>query len=523
MEKINAAFALILCGTLFCSCGSGDKAVTAFSDSGTQSSVYKNGVLEETTRIPQSAAAITEKSGAAALTETAPSVPESASESSKAETSVYSDTEIKKPKASVPVLTVSNVDCETNRLDWTAVEGASSYILYLYNARTGAFEEYGEISGTACNDKRLAPDTKYTYGVAAKLSDGSTGKMSETASIYTYSHRASQVQGNMIYYYDSKGKSLRRMSRGGDIDEKVFDSDEEIDLPFVSRNYIYYSASGGGYSFYRVDHDGKNKKELVGFSEASNYYLDDIAVYDDVVYYSYHGSHMETDRDSNRFCSVSSDGKETGDFYTGHQTVYFFEDENGGFCAAWRGEEINTEASEDENEIITDLTDDYLIYRAETGKTENVKLPAELTDAANIQAVRYIGGTLWVYANFGSERKFGCIAPNGEFTETKLPENADFPDVSYDGKRIYFQTNAGGQDESGRYSWINTGKTLCVLAEGITEELAELDVHPTFDFKSYELGREYILYTDSGGDRVYSDMSAEGNGDGSEKKIVRIP
>lgn len=332
---------------------------------------------------------------------------------------------------------------------------------------------------------------------------------------YAYSHRASRVQGNWIYYYGKEEKSLRRISRSGDIDEKVFDSGEEIAAPLVSQNYIYYGVNNEGYSLYRVDPDGKNKKELVGFSEDSDYYLDNIAVYDDNVYYSYHGSSMEGDRDTNSFC-VLNYGEEAADrLYSGYQPVYFFEDENGGFCAAWRGEEINAEASEEENFIITNKTEDYYIYRAETGETETVKLPAELTDAKNIEACRYIDGAVWVYANFAAEQKFGCITADGRFEETELPINADYPSVSCDGKEIYFQTSVGKPDESGQYSWINTGKTLCRLAEGSTEELAELNVDPTFDFKSYELGREYILYTDSAGKQVYWDMSAN--------KRVRIP
>lgn len=351
--------------------------------------------------------------------------------------------------------------------------------------------------------------------VTAETSTQKNEKKKPAAETYAYSHRASRVQENWIYYYSKEEKSLRRISRSGDIDEKVFDSGEEINFPLVSQNYIYYGVNNDGYSLYRVGLDGKNKKELVGFSENSDYSLDDIAVYDDNVYYSYHGSNMEADRDTNSFC-VLKYGEEAADrLYSGYQTVYFFEDENGGFCAAWRGEKINAEASEEEDYIITALTDDYYIYRAETGETETVKLPAELKDAVNIKPCRYIDGAVWVYANFAAEQKFGCIAADGRFEETELPINADYPSVSCDGKEIYFQTNVGKPDESGQYSWINTGKTLCRLAEGSIEELAELNVHPTYDFKAYEQGWGYILYTDSAGKQVYWDMSAN--------KRVRIP
>ena len=511
MKKLVAA-AFILCGILFCSCGSEDNGEAVISTDYSDSLAYDTSAVTETSEISETSGTVTEKSSTEVPEENTEFNTETEIEIAVTERAVSLTVSSEKPAAAsaIPVLTVSNVDCETNRLTWTAIDSASSYMLYLYNAQTGTFEEYGEISGTACNDKRLVPDTKYIYGIAAKLPDGSTGKMSDIAKIYTYSHRASRVQGNWIYYYNKEEKSLRRINRSGDIDEKVFDSDEEINFPLVSPNYIYYRAyNDDRNSLYRVDLDGKNKKELVGFSDESNYSLDDIAVYDDIVYYSYHGAHMETDRDSNRFCSVSPDGKAAGDFYTGYQPVYFFEDENGGFCAAWRGEEIDSEASDEENEIITNKTEDYYIYREETGKTETIKLPAELTDAQNIEACRYIDGAIWVYANFIKWQKFGCITADGKFEETELPVNADYPDVSYDGKEIYFQTSVGKPDESGQYSWINTEKTLCRLEGGNTKELAELNVDPTFDFKSYELGREHILYTDSGGAKVYWDISED--------------
>lgn len=520
MKKPIAA-AFILCGILLCSCGSENGGKAASSDGFADSSVCGTDAVTEISEISENAGTVTEKISTEAPKENTEFNAETeiaAAVTGKVSPTVSSE----KPAAvsEIPALTVSNVDCETNRLTWTAVDGASSYILYLYNTQTGAFEEYGEIGGTACNDKRLAPDTEYVYSIAAKLPDGSAGKMSEAAKIYTYSHRASRVQGNWIYYYNKEEKSLCRISRGGDIDEKVFGSGEEINFPLVSPNYIYYRAyNDDRNSLYRVDFDGKNKKELVGFSDESNYYLDNIAVYDDVVYYSYHGSHMETDRDSNHFCSATSDGKAAGDFYTGYQPIYFFEDENGGFCAAWRGEEIDVEASEEENEIITNQTEDYHIYRAETGKTETVKLPAELTDAVNIEACRYIDGAVWVYANFVTERKFGCITADGRFEETELPINANHPSVSYDGKVICFQTSVWETDNSA----VRTKKTLCRLAEGNTTELAELNADPTFDFKSYELGRNHILYTDNDGARVYFNISAEVYWDKPAEKFVHIP
>lgn len=525
MKKLVAA-AFILCGILLCSCASEDNSEAVISADYSDSLAYYTSAVTETSEISETSGTTKEKSSTEASEENTEFNTETKIETTVTEREASLTVSSEKPAAASPkiVLTASNVDCETNRLTWTAIDGVSSYMLYLYDKQGSVFKEYGEISGTACNDKRLVPDTEYIYGIAAKLPDGSTGEMSDIAKIYTYSHRASRVQGNWIYYYNKEEKSLRRISRSGDIDEKVFDSQEKIAAPLVSPNYIYYGVNNNErYSFYRIDLDGKNKKELVGFSDESNYYLDDIAVYDDIVYYSYHGSHMETDMDSNRFCSVSSDGKETDDFYTGYQPVYFFEDENGGFCAAWRGEKINAEASEEENEIITDFTDDYYIYRAETGKAETVKLPAELTDAVNIEAYRYIDGAIWVYANFVTERKFGCISADGKFEETELPVNADFPAVSCDGSMIYFQENFGEPDESGRYSWINTQKNLCIISDSSTKTFAELNVHPTYDFKAYDFGREYILYTDSGGNLVYYNMSAEVYWDKPEEKFVHIP
>lgn len=448
-KRICAAF--VLCGSLLCSCGvteGSSETSAALSNSSYEAAAATSAVSEDTGTAAEKSVAET---AAATSTETA-----------AAETSVPQNKE-KKPKTA-------------------------------------------ETSVTQNKEKK--PET-------AKTSVTQNEEKKPTAAAYAYSSRASRVQGDWIYYYDSAGKSLRRISRSGEKDEKVFDCADEMGMILVSQGYVYYSAyvyydtydEEEAYCIYRIGLDGNGKKLLLEFPEDSDYHLDKTAVYDDVLYYSYHGASMETDRAGNRLYASELGEKTAEELYAGYQTVYFFEDGNGGFCAAWRGEKINSEASEEEDYIITDLTDDYCIYRAETGKTETVRLPEELIGAQNIEALRYTDGAVWVYANFVTEQKLGCITADGRFEETELPANAAHPSVSYDGKEIYFQTRESGPDESGQYAWINTGKILWRLAEGNAEKLAELNVHPTVDLKSYELGREYILYADSEGQRVYWDMT----------------
>ncbi|MDE6594112.1 MAG: fibronectin type III domain-containing protein [Oscillospiraceae bacterium] len=147
------------------------------------------------TEITTSAESITSQ------TETATSQIETVTSQTETLTSLI-ETELVYDKTTPPVLTVSNIDYKTNDMSWTAVEGAQTYMLYILNEQTGEFEEYGEIEGTSCKDINLTPNTKYTYSVAAKFNDGSFGKMSEAADIYTYSLYASNVQGDWVYAYE---------------------------------------------------------------------------------------------------------------------------------------------------------------------------------------------------------------------------------------------------------------------------------------------------------------------------------
>lgn len=88
-------------------------------------------------------------------------------------------------ETAAPALTVSNTDSTANRLSWTKVDGAESYVVYLLNEDTGRYKKCGEVKGTSCRHKNLAPNTKYTYRVRAKFPDGTFGKFSKAASVYT--------------------------------------------------------------------------------------------------------------------------------------------------------------------------------------------------------------------------------------------------------------------------------------------------------------------------------------------------
>lgn len=211
------------------------------------------------------------------ITETA----SSASEALWAETTALSDNKISLTEktaplsVTVPELKVSNVDHSINYLTWTEIEGAQSYVLYLLNEETGAFEEYGEVKNNSCEDAKLTPNTKYTYKVAAKYSDGTVGELSEEKSIYTYNkygrNSSSGIctsQGEWIYFTDTKSDivnsdtSIYKMKNDGSEFIKLCDcSAEEIN---VVGEYLYYADYN---LIYRIKTDG-TEKELIYNTES---------------------------------------------------------------------------------------------------------------------------------------------------------------------------------------------------------------------------------------------------------------
>ena len=159
--------------------------------------------------------------------------------------------------ASSPLLTVSNIDSTTNRLTWTKIDGAASYIIYIFNEDTNKYEKYGgEMKGTSCRDKNLLPNTKYTYKVRAKLTDGSMGKMSNEVSIFTYNYVGNQPnnslfaeQGEWIYFssgyngINNKNKiytkyHVSKVKKDGSCLTEI--NDDYAEMINVVGEYIYY-------------------------------------------------------------------------------------------------------------------------------------------------------------------------------------------------------------------------------------------------------------------------------------------
>lgn len=106
-----------------------------------------------------------------------------------------------------------NIDSTVNRLSWSKVKGAKSYIIYAFDEETEKYKKLSEINGTACKIKNLKPNSKYTYIIGAKLNNGKIGAVSEPVSLYTINYMgrsltsfsdifSSQItgQGEWIYF-----------------------------------------------------------------------------------------------------------------------------------------------------------------------------------------------------------------------------------------------------------------------------------------------------------------------------------
>lgn len=59
------------------------------------------------------------------------------------------------------------------KVTWSAVKGAAAYRVYKYNAKTGKYETYKNVSGTHCVVRNLEAGKTYKFRVAALVKSGS--------------------------------------------------------------------------------------------------------------------------------------------------------------------------------------------------------------------------------------------------------------------------------------------------------------------------------------------------------------
>lgn len=415
-------------------------------------------------------------------------------------------------KTSAPVLSVSNVDTTTNYISWTSIQGAESYTLFLMNEETGEFEEYGNISGSSCNDKRLEPNTKYTYAVAARFPDGETGKLSEPASIYTYSKIGGIAQGNYIYYADNEDIDhfIKRTDRNGNKTETLLSAGWSMGRLLASENcicYVGYCIDIGYECDYDTmlvccDLDGHRQNILEHFGE--NYSLEEIAVYNDMLFYSSFGAAAETDEYTYSLSVLYTN--ENGAVVSGDDNIYdglyssisFIYDENDTLFIAWQGEEIDWEASENSEygDIITKPTGNICLYNADT--KEKKLIPYADRDEKRIDICGYSYGKLYVRFENG---RFGYISEDGSLAETALPQNASHLSFEPKSGDVFYEYREYTDDDTEK-------KELFCLSDGKAQKLAELYCDSGIDIQRYTLYGQDILYTNENGKNVFLDLNS---------------
>lgn len=232
--------------------------------------------------------------------------------------------------ASAPLLTVSNIDSAANRLTWTKVDGAASYIIYLLNEDTNKYEKYGgEMKGTACRDKNLLPNTKYTYKVRAKFPDGSMGNFSNEVSIFTYNYAGNQPnnslfaeQGEWIYFssgyngINNKNKnytkhSLSKVKKDGSCLTEI--NNDYAEMINVAGEYIYYIDCKSG-DVKKISIDGSSEQVLIEKKalEKDCRCVVNLNVVDNMIYYvvEYNDSGRDDVRPVYQLFAMKIDGSE---------------------------------------------------------------------------------------------------------------------------------------------------------------------------------------------------------------------
>lgn len=415
--------------------------------------------------------------------------------------------------SSIPLLNVSNIDSTTNRLTWTKIDGAKSYIIYLLNEDTKKYEKYGEIKGTACRDKNLKPNTKYVYKVRTKFSDGTLGKLSEPVSIYTYSIHGEKAQGNWVYCVDydidNDISVLYRVNRNRGKKEIISEFDCYVSY-YVSANHIFIIKSFSEKNdICSMDLDGSNEKILCSFENDDydyQYYLSGEYVYNDKIYYSYYGASSEMDDFTEHLVAVDSNGNsvegidEVYDAF--HSSIFFTENENRNLCIVWMCEELDRSADDDGgHEIETNSMGKYCIYNVDTKQKEYVFYDDELL-GRNVKIIGIIDGTVYLV---NSKSDIGYISDNGKFVSLDLPDNAINPAINTDNGDIYYEVNEYKQVNGG-YSV--TKKELYVMSDGDHVKIDDVYIDPrNYNICQYSLYKNYVLYHNQNNNYVYYDLS----------------
>ncbi len=393
----------LLISLLLCSCAQNDSQADETASAVTNETTAES-ISEQITE------SFTESSSSSA--ESAPSGTQSitaASTVSTKETAVQTTVQTTQPPAA-PVLTVSNVDHSTNSLSWTAVDGAQSYMLYLMNEETGEPEQYGEISGTSCKDIKLAPETGYTYAVSAVFPDGSLGRMSESADIYTYSLLADNEYAGWKYLTEYNEDSCRIIRTSGSVTEAVTDyCYSSISDICVTGKYIYFIDNFGYWSgqIVRTDMNGENEIRIFHCEEGQEfgcYEPHGLGVYGDTVCYTTYGFWSENDEPSYDAAILCGDEYIDCGFSDPYSEPCFINGSDGMLYMVWRDQEIMESDDEDWYYLYGVNTDKIHVFSAEALETTFVKVPVESADN-RFEYTDCIGGVLYINA----------VSDNGEY------------------------------------------------------------------------------------------------------------
>ena len=500
--KFKIALTIILC-MMLCSCGA--EKNQAVTEAETLSELSATAVQTTETKFVADTT-LTESQNvtvASEITETHKPV----------ETSVTTETSVEAIKNHVPVLTVKNIDSETNSISWTEVEGAESYILYLLNNETGEFEEYGEIKGTSCKDKNLTPNTKYTYATAAVYADEKVGEMSESVSIYTYSNWIEKAQGDWIYYgrYDDTKTSIYRKKRDGSEKQLVCEYPEDVYFWGVTDKYIYFSKSEFVYdsddyeylqdSIIRTDLNGKNEKKM--YSSTESYSIQKHEVYKNMLFYSYYGASMETDPGSyglNVYDSNRDIAEGYHNIYDGiYHGISFVRDKDDVLYVMWLEEEIDREATENSEygDIVTKKTGRIVLFNADTKEKTYINYIDDGSfDSASFLA--YIDGKIYLRIDGGV---IGYISEGESFTSMDVSEFANHETVNTRNGDIFYEMSTY---EKG----LIVKNELFRLSEGESVKLVDLYFDNSgYLGQQYSLYSNYMIYINPDGKSVYYDLT----------------
>lgn len=202
---------------------------------------------------------------------------------------------------------------------------------------------------------------------------------------------AANIQGDWVYdseYNDNwEAKIYRRNIIDGSVEDITGYSFYSAKNICVSGEYIFfiedlYDYSGRIIRINITDKSTEVLREFISDNGFGCYMIDDMAVYENNIFFVTYGYWSETDEPKYDLYTIDINGNDVGadvGYKEAYSPIYFLNDDND-FYIVWRDEEIAGADPDNDYTLTSAYTDKCYVYDAAAGKRYTVRVPPETSD-----------------------------------------------------------------------------------------------------------------------------------------------